>query len=130
MLVFPARIEATGSTGRSDDGGETLVAWWGADLTVKPAAEAFKLVWVDLDTLYRAGVDESAVPVDADRRDVLVLTGNTQGRLRGWCRATDGRWIGLVDFELYDRAGRKIVTHIRAAVPATVLTPIQTNPRR
>lgn len=33
------------------------MAWWGADLTVKPAAEAFQLVWVDLDTLYQAGVD-------------------------------------------------------------------------
>jgi len=45
-------------------------------------------------------------------------------------RAVDGRWIGLVDYRIYDQQGRAVVFHERTAVPAEALTPIPQTPRR
>jgi hypothetical protein len=42
----------------------------------------------------------------------------------------DGRWIGLVDYEICDQAGRAVVFNVRTAVPASALTPILQTPRR
>ncbi|MGH3614601.1 MAG: hypothetical protein ACRDRK_18830 [Pseudonocardia sp.] len=109
------------------------MAWWGVDLTAKPPqTEPYKPVWVDLDQLYPHS------PAAADGRQVmpdygqgrLVLSGQVLGQLRQWRRATDGRWVGLVDFRLYDDDGSPVVFHTLVAVPAAALTPVPKQTRR
>jgi hypothetical protein len=95
---------------------------------VAAPSEAFKPVWVDLDQLYPVPDDGRTMPNDLT--DLLVLTGRVHGRLRDWRRATDGRWIGLVDFTLYDRQGKAVVFHTRVAVPSEALAPIPAQPRQ
>ena len=102
---------------------------WGADLTVAAPAESFQPVWVDLDVVF-GPAPEHAAPPGGDPARLLVITGRVPGRLRGWRRAADGRWIGLVDYEICDQQGRSAVFHVRAAVPAEALSPIPPTPRR
>jgi hypothetical protein len=62
-------------------------------------------VLVDLDTIFPTGADigrpfgrnQIAMGIKAGG---LVVTGQTPGRLHAWARATDGTWLGLVDFVL------------------------------
>jgi hypothetical protein len=102
---------------------------WGADLTAKASAEPYQPVWVDLGIVFGATPADTAPP-SGDPTRLLVLTGRVVGRLRAWCRAADGRWIGLVDFTIYDQNGRAVVFNNRTAVPASALTPIPPTPQR
>jgi hypothetical protein len=52
----------------------------------------------------------------------LVLTGQTPGRLRAWARATDGTWLGLVEFVL-TTGNQQGTLPVRQWCPAKALRP-------
>src|SRR4051794_10561756 len=88
--------------------GRAAVVPWGAtqgaDLTTRAPDEPCQPVWTDLDVVFGPSLADTAPP-GGDPARLLVLTGRVVGRLRDWCRAADGRWIGLVDFSIYDQNG-------------------------
>ena len=60
----------------------------------------------------------------------IVLTGTVPGRLQGWGRAVDGRWLGLVDFTICDHRGATVVWMQRVVVPAEALSELELDERR
>ena len=87
-------------------------------------------VWVDLDQLYGPAPEDVKPWPGGNLVHGLVLTGQVPGRLRQWGRATDGRWVGLVDFTVCDHHGATVAWMQRVVVPAEALSEIEIPPRR
>jgi hypothetical protein len=65
-------------------------------------------VWVDLDKVYGKAPDDVKPWPGGNLIHGLVLSGNVPGRLQQWGRATDGRWVGLVDIVASDYRGATV----------------------
>ncbi len=77
-------------------------------------------VWVRLDVIFPRDPD-------APRRTVpdgLDLHGNVPGQLSGWLRREEGDWLGVVNYAVPYRDGRRTNVYLRdQLVPAAALSP-------
>ena len=94
---------------------------WGADLTVPmPRGYPPRQVWIDLAIVY-GPPNESDVP----RPTGILLTGKIRGRLTDWVRARDGRWLGVVTFDIRDVEGERRYWQDKVLIPSAALTPVE-----
>jgi hypothetical protein len=65
-------------------------------------------VWVNLDALFHRDPDASRHVIETG----LDLTGRVHGRLHGRFPSVDGRWLGVVNFEISYADGRPTKLHV------------------